>query len=164
MTEKFIELPQGHIVLDDLTGPLRLKSGKITGSRYFVEVDPNDNEGAIIKRRKDGAYVGYGMAELGIGDLEELKTKKQVDALARTILNMTEVFCDVDDGVLDEEAKRFLEEECREIEAMNRDLERQKERLLHPFQKLEPDEKVRSRFARMWNSRNVRKGQLKLEI
>ena len=165
MREKFIELPQGNMVLnsDRLFGPIRLKSGKVTGSRYFIEIDPNDYECAFVGRRKDGAYVGYQMAELSPGQLEEIRTKKQVDLLAREILNTPEEFYELADGVLDEESIRFLEEEQRDIEAGNRDLERQKERQLHPFKRRVPDERVRARHDRLWNYRNVKNGQLKLE-
>lgn len=166
MTEKFIELPQGYVVLDNLTGPMRLKSGKVTGSRYFVEVDPSDDEGAIVGRRKGGVYLGYSLAELTYDQLEKITTRKQVDALAKEILDSEEDFYEADESAIpiDAGVHVFLEEEERELEELNRYFERRQQRLLHPFKKREPDQRVRARYARMWNSRNVKNGQIKLEI
>jgi hypothetical protein len=162
MREKFIELPQGRVVLTDDLRPTRIESGRVTGSRYFIEIDPNDDECVFIGRKKDGVHLYYQMADLSVADLEGVRTKKQVDLLAREILTREEDFWE-DDIEADEEGKRFLREEEREIEEMNRQMEREKERQLHPFQKQKPSAKVIARHARMWNSRNVRKGQLKLE-
>lgn len=165
MREKFIELPQGHIIVTEQNWfrPDRIKSGKVTGSRYFIETDPEDEECVFIGRRKDGAYVGYQMVELSVEQLEKIRTKKQVDLLAREILSFAPEFIE-DDIEVDEEGKRFLEEEMKEMQAVSRELQRQREGLLHPFQKRQPDNKVLARHAQMWNYRNVKNGQLKLRF